>query len=393
MAKISSIDIVIFENKEKGFAGSQDKTKDSRIRTSTANPLLIYPEADEAGYIAKSAPGEVAVKVTCDNGVYGYGGTGGYRMVTAGLIKDLFAPIIIGMEARDIEKIWDVMFKSCIPVGRKGGAIEALSAIDVALWDILGKETGQPVYKLLGGKVRDKIKVYPTGFEVDEYVKYGYTDIKIPMPYSFMHGEYGMQKNEELVAHAREVLGNDGFIALECYMGWNEEYTMKMAERLRQYNIRWIEEPVVPDAYETYARLKKRLNKMGIMISGGEHEFTRWGAKQLIEDGCVDFIQLDIGRAGGITEMKKVMGIAASHDMMCIPHDHGAYRTANYHMTINSMISPIAENLVVRGINSPRMFTPEPMIKDGYVTLTDAPGFGYEINMDFASSHKVIHIE
>ena len=398
MAKIVSVDVVVFrpdKNRQKGFVGANDEAKrDKRIRTSTANPLLIYPEADEADYINRAEGGEVAVKVTCDNGVYGWGGIGGYRSVPAWMIIELLGPVIIGMEAREIEKIWDVMFKAALPIGRKGAAIEAISGIDVALWDIFGKETGQPVYKLLGGKVRDKIKVYPTSFQADECKAAGYTDIKIPMPYSFMHGEFGMQENEKLVAHARDVFGPDGFIALECYMGWNEEYTMKMAERLQQYNIRWIEEPVVPDSYETYARLRKRLHKMGIMISGGEHEFTRWGAKDLIENGCVDILQLDIGRAGGITEMKKVLGLAAAYDIMVIPHDHGAYRTVNYHLTINSIISPIAENLVVRGIDSERMFLPEPMIQpDGHVYLTDAPGFGYDINWDFREKKDIFTIK
>ena len=261
--------------------------------------------------------------------------------------------------------------------------MSALSAVEMALWDILGKHLNVPVYQLLGGKVRDKIQVYPTGFEVDEYIKLGYKGIKIPMPYSFMHGEYGMKKNEELVAHAREVLGKEGFIALECYMGWNEEYTINMARRLKQYDIRWIEEPVMPDSYDTYRRLRERLHDYNIMISGGEHEFTRYGAKALIDGGCVDILQMDIGRAGGVTEMRKIIAHASAHDVMVIPHDHGAYRTANYHVTLNSIISPMAENLVVRGLDSARMFTNEPMVDDGYVTVSDAPGFGYDLNPDY----------
>lgn len=384
MAKICKVEAIRFDSSKqqsKGFVGakSADK-KGGLVRTSTASPMLVHQDVKTG----PCGPGEVAVKVTCDDGVYGYGATGGYRIVTASLIEEALAPLIIGLEATDVEKVWDIMFRSTIPVGRTGAMIEAISGIDVALWDILGKETGLPVYQLLGGKVRDKIKVYPTGFEVDKYVECGYTDIKIPMPYSFMHGEEGMKKNEELVAHAREVLGKEGFIALECYMGWNEEYTIKMAERLKQYDVRWIEEPVMPDQYDSYARLRDRLHDFNIMISGGEHEFTRYGAKKLLDGGCVDILQMDIGRAGGITEMRRVMAHASAHDIICIPHDHGAYRSANYHMTMNSVISPMAENLVVRGLDSPRMFTGEPMMeKDGFVRVEDKPGFGYDLNPEY----------
>ncbi len=382
MAKICKVEAVRFDSSKQqssGFVGAKAAKEGELVRTSTASPMLVHEDVKTG----PAGPGEVAVKVTCDNGVYGWGATGGYRIVTASLIEEALAPLIIGLEATDIEKVWDIMFRATIPVGRKGAMIEAISGIDVALWDILGKETGLPVYQLLGGKVRDKIQVYPTGFEVDEYVKLGYKGIKIPMPYSFMHGEYGMKKNEELVAHAREVLGKEGFIALECYMGWNEEYTINMARRLKQYDIRWIEEPVMPDSYDTYRRLRERLHDYNIMISGGEHEFTRYGAKALIDGGCVDILQMDIGRAGGVTEMRKIIAHASAHDVMVIPHDHGAYRTANYHVTLNSIISPMAENLVVRGLDSARMFTNEPMVDDGYVTVSDAPGFGYDLNPDY----------
>ncbi|HZK83127.1 MAG TPA: hypothetical protein VFC58_00315 [Desulfosporosinus sp.] len=201
------------------------------VDTMVANAVSKYEE-----YRSKRSSWMVSmvttiVRITTDEGYYGLGWAGGGKQFTASIVNDVFEKFLLGKDPFDIEYHWDVMYRASIDYGRKGCTIDAISAIDTALWDVVGKITGYPVYKLLGGKVRDKISVYPTGNDIERHKKMGFKDCKIAMPYGPADGKVGMKKNEELVRNIRESIGQDGNIMLDCYMGWDEEYTIKMAGR------------------------------------------------------------------------------------------------------------------------------------------------------------------
>lgn len=306
-------------------------------------PYSKYPE-QQVDSILRSW-GYLVVKVVCDDGTYGLGSTGNYN-VCGEMIERFFKPLIIGLNPLEIEKIWDLMYTGSIGFGRKGAPLMAISAIDIALWDIFGKKTGLPVYQLLGGKVRDKIRCYGTGFDYATHKAKHYLGSKVPMPYGPEHGQEGMDANEAEVRKARDLWGDAAEIMCDCWCGWDYMYTIKMAERLRQYNIKWIEEPLMPDDFEGYRRLRKVLNGMGIMLATGEHEHTRWGARDLIDNDCVDILQCDVEYCGGVSELKKIMNYASAHSVSVVPH---CPSVPGMHVIMNTTaaVTPFMERLVV----------------------------------------------
>lgn len=270
-----------------------------------------------------------------------------------------------------------MMFKASIPFGRRGAALMAISAIDIALWEIFGKIAKLPVYQLLGGKVREKIRCYGTGPQAELHKEKNYMGSKIPMPYGPEHGAEGIRKNAERVQQVRELMGPDADIMCDCWCGWDYNYTIKMAERLQEYRIKWIEEPLVPDDIEGYRRLRPLLNGMNIMLATGEHEHSRWGARELIDNECVDILQPDIEYCGGVSEMKKIMAYASAKGVTVIPH---CPCVAGMHVVMNSTVSPYMERLT-SGYRP--LFLTDYTEKDGWLELSDSPGYGIELNPDF----------
>src|ERR1019366_748595 len=220
------------------------------------------------------------------------------------------------------------------------------SGIDLALWDAKGKLLKQPVYNLIGGKGQEALEVYYTGNDPAALAEFGLKRMKIAMPYGPPHGESGMKKNEEAVARARGVVGADGWLALDIYMSWNLRYTVEMARRLAQYGIAWFEEPVPPDDYADYRRLRETA---GLVIAGGEHEYTLEGFRRLIAEECVDVIQPDIYRAGGITGLLKIAALAKAHHKTFICHGVGS---PTYHLLASHdpSLTPMVEYIdIYRG--------------------------------------------
>jgi len=342
-----------------------------------ANPMSEYPKYRDkrSSWMLKMTT--VIVRVWTAAGQYGLGWVGGGKSAPASLIEDVFQDLLIGENPFDIEVLWERMYRASIPYGRKGVAIEAISGIDTALWDLLGKITGQPVYNLLGGKTKDKLRVYATGNAIESHVQRGFRDVKLAMLHGPADGREGMEKNEQLVRETRERIGPDGDIMLDCYMGWDEPYTVEMAHRLRQYRIRWIEEPLMPQHYDGYRRLRELLNPLGILVTGGEHEFTRYGFRDIIEKRAVDLLQPDIGRAGGVSEVKKICTLASAYGIPVILHGSGA---PSYHVAISTPNCLCSEYIDMFAGGGTPYFSGEPQPQNGCIELSEAPGFGYELN-------------
>lgn len=367
MYKIEKVETLILENQR------QDK---KWFDAPVQKPYSKYPQHDKCERLKKNW-GTFVVKITCNDGTYGYGQTGTYN-VCAELVNRFFGPLLVGENPLEIEKLWDLMFKTSMPYGRRGAALMAISAIDMALWEILGKIAKMPVYQLLGGKVRDKIRCYGTGPHVEYHKEMNYMGSKIPMPYGPEHGAEGMRENERRVREVREIMGPDAEIMCDCWCGWDYMYTIKMAERLKEYNIKWIEEPLMPDDIEGYSRLKPILNSMGIMLTTGEHEHSRWGARELIDNNCVDILQADIEYCGGVSELKKIMAYASTRDVLVIPH---CPSVPGMHVVFNSTVSPFMERISSGYVP---VFLTDYVEKDGYLELSDSPGYGIELNPAYA---------
>lgn len=271
--------------------------------------------------------GDVVVEVETDAGITGVGHANWATGSIATIVEETLSKLLVGRDPRDREKLWDMMYRATLPFGRKGAAVEAISGVDVALWDIAGKKLDTPVYELLGGKTTDEITCYASNLhpvdldkleeEAIEYAERGFDAMKMRMLHGPEAGRSGMTENEEIFRTVREAVGDDIDIAADAYMGWSVNYAKKMCDRLERYDPMWIEEPVIADDIDGYADINAATS---IPISGGEHEFTRWGHKRLLEEDAVDVLQPDVHRVGGLTEMKKIADMASAYDVPVIPH-------------------------------------------------------------------------
>ena len=334
--------------------------------------------------------GWLVVEVIADNGLVGIGNAALSPQVTKQVIDLYLKPILLGADPWDIELLWQQMYRKTMAFGRKGIAMVAISAVDIALWDILGKSAKQPVYRLLGGRTKPRVPVYASRLystplrdlaaEAKRYKDDGYKAMKLRFGWGPTDGAAGMQRNVELVRTVRETVGDEIDVMADAYMGWTLDYAKRMLPLLEPFHLRWLEEPVIPDDIHGYAELKSYGR---IPIAGGEHEFTIYGFRELLEAHAVDYIQFDTNRVGGISQARKVCALAEAHSIPVIPH---AGQMHNFHVVMASLNSPMAEYFPVVDVEVGNelfwyIFDGEPKAKDGFIDLDDhAPGLGLTIN-------------
>ena len=358
-----------------------DRPRSWLSESLVANPMSLYPQ-----YKARRSSwgprwgSDVLVRVTTDDGIEGIGGTA--PAAAQPIVEEHFRHLLIGRDPFDIERLWDQMFRASLPYGRKGLPIMALSALDIALWDIVGKATGQPVWRLLGGATKDAIPVYSTGNDVGFFKRLGFQAFKLAMPHGPADGWDGMKRNVELVERSREIVGPDGEIMLDCYMAWNIDYTLRMVRMLEPLRIRWIEECLPPDDYEGYAELTA---KSPIPVATGEHEYTRWGYKELIARRCCHVLQPDLAWVGGISEARKIAAMASAWGLDVIPHAGGLHPWG-LHLIMSQVNCPMAEWVVIGnpGEEDPirplfPFFDGASIPVDGTIRPSDAPGIGVSL--------------
>jgi L-alanine-DL-glutamate epimerase-like enolase superfamily enzyme len=225
----------------------------------------------------------VVVEVETDAGITGHGHGNWLTGAIATIVEETLSKIVVGEDPLRREELWDKMYRATIPFGRKGAAVEAISAIDIALWDIAGKEVDKPAYELLGGPVKDEIPCYASNLhpidheklaeEAIDYVERGFDAVKLRFKYGPEAGRRGMKENEAIVETVRDAVGDEIGIAGDAYMGWTVGYAKKMIGRLDRYDLEWVEEPIIPDDIDGYAEIRDAVDTP---IAGGEHEFTRW---------------------------------------------------------------------------------------------------------------------
>jgi len=223
--------------------------------------------------------GWLVVEVETDAGVVGLGNAAQAPHLAKAAIDRHLRPLLIGARADDITRAWERMYRQTLPFGRKGVVMAAISAIDLALWDALGKAVGKPVFRLLGGRTRKRIDVYASRLyarpldalaaEAERYRAEGFRAMKLRFGWGPRDGAEGMRRNLALVAAVREAAGEDIDVMADCFMGWTLEYARRMLPRLAPYNLRWLEEPLPADEIAGYAELRA-MNL--VPIAGGEHE-------------------------------------------------------------------------------------------------------------------------
>ena len=353
-------------------------------------PLDIYPEYQQTRGSWFWDSRMAVVEVTTEDGVTGQGWCEDGVNAVSRVVEGHLSRMLIGADANDVEGLWDRMYRATLPYGRKGIALQAISAVDIALWDNLGRSAGKPVYELLGGPVRRSIPVYasalhPVGArkvaqEAKAYAAEGYEAMKMRFPCGPGHGVRGMADNEAHIANAREAVGPDIEIMADAYMGWNFNYAKKMCRRLEKYDLAWVEEPFVPDDLHSYAKLRQETS---IPISGGEHEYTRYGFFDIIEKRAMDIIQPDLRRCGGFTEAKKISALAQAAGLALIPH---AYGVTHIHFALADAAIPMIEYFPLPVWDSlpdsevEPIFLDEPQPEGGRVTMEPRPGLGVQVN-------------
>jgi len=365
-----------------GGADYHDQDAGHWIDDHIATPMSVYPEYRQSRQsFGINVLGTLVVEIEADNG------TVGFAVTTAGelgafIVERHLARFVEGARVTDIEKIWDQMYRSTLFYGRKGVVLNAISAVDLALYDLLGKLRQEPVYALLGGPVRDELTMYATGARPDVAKDLGFIGGKMPLHHGPAEGEEGLRKNLEMIRDMREKVGDDFWLMLDCWMSLDLDYATRLAHGAADYGLKWIEEALPPDDYWGYAKLKKQVPPK-MLVTTGEHEATRWGFKLLLDMECADIIQPDVGWCGGITELIKISAMADAAGALVIPHGSSVY---SYHFVVTRTNSPFAEFLMMHPTAEEvvPMFSPmllgEPVPVNGKLKVPETPGFGVELN-------------
>ena len=303
--------------------------------SSIKSHVLRYELDKELGYSQQYYKHRTAhlVEIETDEGITGWGecfGPGNIALANKYIVEKVIQPLIIGEDPINKEYIWHKVYNLLRDSGQKGMPIQALSGIDIALWDILAKKAKLPLYQLLGGKTNNKIPVYGYGMmlqkksveELCELFKKEANQIK-EKNFKAMKMKVGLGPKEDLklVSAVREVIGNDFKLMVDANHAYNKNDALYVGRGLDEMEIYWFEEPVAPEDYDGYKELKEKLKTN---IAGGEAEFTKYGWNELIKNNCIDIAQPEVCGLGGITEYLKVSALAQSNFIPIVNHVWGS---------------------------------------------------------------------
>jgi L-alanine-DL-glutamate epimerase-like enolase superfamily enzyme len=310
---------------------------------------------------------------------------------------EILKPAVIGEDPTNIQRIWDKMYWRCFNQGRKGAAVIAMSAIDVGLWDIIGKKQKMPVYKLLGG-YRDRVPGYGSGgvlsLSKDElireqmsYLEDGYKAVKMKV------GLRDPRQDIERVKAVREAIGNGIDLMVDANNGWSTSTAIQMAKRLERFDVRWLEEPVTAEDYDGYSRVAASTE---IPVAGGESEYTKYGFKQLFTRGCLDIVQADVGKVGGITEYMKIDGMAEAFGLPMCPHGLGLVSAHCVAASPSGMIVEFFDgnrypSTSIRKFQEEtgRRFMPDSIKPiNGWIDLPQVPGLGLDPDLEAVEEYR-----
>ncbi len=334
------------------------------------------------------------LQIDTDEGVIGFAGPV-YNDATAFFIDKQLKPLLIGQDPILTEYLWDIMYRTAVN-GRMGENMMAISFVDVALWDIKGKFLKQPVVRLLGGPVQERLPVYAgaAGFSLEpERVKErvaklkgeGFCGTKWFIRKGPVDGAQGERDNIAVIAAAREASGPDMKVMIDAWAYWDIPYTLKMADALKEFDVTWIEEPLHYALHDSYAELT-RLSP--IPIAGGEHEFTRWTFKTLMDKKAFNIYQPEPMFAGGISEMVKIGTLATSYGVKLVYHVYYPVASAHVSFLLNFLTTPMAE-MLYNGEGEYQYFLKTPLKPvNGFFYPPEAPGIGMDIDEQKIESER-----
>ena len=336
-----------------------------------------YPEYSHVAASWRTNLWQIVVKIETDAGITGYGYGGGGKAsveVINGHLRELVEGTPVDSRA-DIQDIWDRLYRESIPYGRKGIAPMAISGIDLALWDALGKAENVPVARLLSDRPRERMQCYATGPDTEWHVARGYTASKRPHRWNGDPAEY-----DHLAAWAensRKLLGPTGRLMIDTYMSWDYATTIEMSRNLASADVYWFEDVMTPDDLAAQASLREEIGN--INLAGGEHEFTQHGFRDLLRSGALDIWQPDTTWCGGITAALRILDVARGEAIPVVPH-RGA-EVWGLHLIAATECQDFAEYVTgPKDSQNDDIWIGAPEPSEGFISVSDAPGFGVELN-------------
>lgn len=365
--------------------------------TNVSTTVLHYPEGAPIQDATIPPPregsggrGQLFVHIETDERWEGLGigqASPGVREVVEHGLKDL----LIGQDPLDIERLWNDMFWRVRGYGRKGVAFCALSAVDVGLWDLKAKALDLPLYKLLGAYV-DSVPIYGSGgwtnFSEDELVEemVGYVEQGIPRVKMKVGKDFGRSEREDLqrLAAVRRAVGDDVAIYVDANNGYYPKQSIYMAKEFEQYQVGWFEEPVLADDIEGLAQIRESIN---IPVATGEHEYTKYGFRELISRKGADIVQPDVGRVGGVTEWLKVAHMAHGFNLPVAPH---AVQLVHLHLACATPNLKVVEYMNTSLLGDRVWYREFPQQRDGmWSPFRDRPGLGLELDPEAVMRYSV----
>ena len=384
---------------------------------SIKSHVLKYELEHELGYSQQYYKHRTAhlVEVETDEGITGWGecfGPGNIALANKVIIEKVIQPLIKGENPTNKEYIWHKVYNSLRDSGQKGMPIQALSGIDIALWDILSKKANLPLYQLLGGKCNNQIPVYGYGMmlqkkTVEQLIELFQKEAKEIKAKNFkamkMKIGIGPKDDLKLVKAVRETVGDDYKLMVDANHAYNLSDALYVGKGLDEMNIHWFEEPVAPEDYEGYKELKEKLKTN---IAGGEAEFTKYGWNQLIQNRCVDIAQPEVCGLGGITEYLKISALAQSNFIPIINHVWGSALSiaVNLHLLISMPDMPgglfsskpmlefdtTSKNIFITDLAEEKFpILDQVKNNNGFVKPLEEIGIGINPNKDFIKKYEV----
>ena len=366
-------------------------TKITAVRSCTVRvPLETPTEFSTRRVLAREF---ALVEVEGDDGHVGigfsYGGDCAGSIVTEA-VRALLGPMLVGEDPFRVEGLWDAMYRKALLQGRAGSVMRALSALDIALWDRNARAAGLPLYKMLGAYEAASVRGYASGGyylagktpemlgqELRGYVDLGFDAVKIKV------GSLGLAEEEARLAAAREAIGNDVLLMLDCTNGWQDvETALRFMAVFERYDPTLIEEPFLPDDVDNHARLAAATR---VPVATGEILAGRWSFAALLDRNAATILQPDAVCCGGISEWRGIAALAAGHGVSVYPH---AYHELHMHLAASVPNAPFVEVFTDDSIlNFRRLITPQPAVEAGRVVLPRAPGLGFTFDAAAIAEH------
>jgi len=361
------------------------------VHSLIANPMSLYPKYAQLR-TQWMGPGQdpYAIEIHTDEGVTGVAANYGGGPCACGVIDEHFRRFLIGQDPFNIEMIWDQMYRATTPYGHGGITSMAMSGVDLALWDLMGRALHQPVYRLAGGETKESIPCYITTHpDSAAYWKdRGFLGLKIAASWGAADGREGLKRMQRCIEETRAALGDGMEIMIDCYMSWDLEFAARLADRVRNCDVKWFEDPLPNGWAETpNAELRRLVNPIQVAIGNMEYDYKAYHS--ILTNRACDIVQPELQWCGGLTAVRRIAAMARAFDVPVIPHGSGTY---NYHFVMSNVNSPFAEFL---SVGDGRQLRPvfdaligEPVPENGRVRPTDKPGFGVELNPDYLVPYR-----